>query len=280
MSRNGSESRPAGAAGFTLVEMLIALVAGGLVTAGVVRFYKDSYHAYSLQDQIQERDQNAHFVATKFMEILQQAGSALPDTGWTVITRAGATTTLAVNPRNALQFNGVPLTSSPFIPVSDASLWINTGNVLLNVRYVLVDYADPAAPTRKYAIDRSYNARGFVAGVKDNPSGMDSIRITQDINLAVGDRIYGYREDDYLIDGANLVIRPDGDATKQMTLAENIDSLGFTFKDENGLPTTNWRKMRSAQMSVRARTAMADPRLRGGYRKITVPMNVIMRNKI
>jgi prepilin-type N-terminal cleavage/methylation domain-containing protein len=280
MSRNASDVRPARAAGFTLVEMLVALVAGGLLIAGVVRFYRDSYHAYNLQDQIQERDQNAHFVATKFMEMLQQAGAGLPDSGWPVITRSGASTILAVNPRNALQFNGVAQSSSPFIPVSDASLWTNTGNVLLNVRYVLVDYADPAVPTRKYAIDRAYNARGFVAGVKDNPSGMDSIRITQDIDLAIGDRVYGYREDEYLIDGSDLVLRPDGNAATQMVIAENIDSLGFTFKDDNGLPTSSWRKMRSAHVSVRARTAARDPRITDGYRKITVPMNVIMRNRI
>lgn len=269
------------AAGFTLTEVLVALVVGSLVTVAAVRFYKDSYRAYSLQDQLQERDQNAHFVVNKFVELIQQAGSSLPDTGWTVIRQSGGTVTVGLNPRSAEQFNGVDLPSSQFIPVSDASQWANSGNVLLNTNHVLIDYADPSRATRKFAIDVGYGARGFAAGIKDNPTGiMDSIRITSSVGLSVGDRIYGYREDQFLLSGSDLVVRPDGVASGQLVLAENIDSLGVTFRDYRGAPVTDWSRMRSASIAVRARTAHADPKLpRPGYRKITLPMNIIMRNR-
>jgi prepilin-type N-terminal cleavage/methylation domain-containing protein len=287
MSPNASERAAAPAqapdGGFTLIEMLIAMVAGVLLATGVVRFYKDSYRAYSLQDQIQERDQNAHFVVSRLSEILQQSGSGLPDTGWNMITQAGAVTTIATNPRNAAQFVSYNLAASQFVPVSDATQWKAVGNVLLNVRFALIDYADPTKATVKIAIDTAYNGSGFSKGVKDNPAGMDSIRLGVSVTLSVGDRVYGYREDQYLLGGAtgtDLLIRPNGNAAEQMVLAENIDSLGFTFKDAGGAIVTTWKSMRSASLAVRARTAIADNRIPGKYRKLTLPMNVILRNRI
>lgn len=276
-----SDSEPAAArAGFSLIEVLIAMVAGIIIGMGVVRFYRDSYHAYSLQDQLRERDQNAHFVVTRFSEILQQAGSGLPDTGWNMISKSAGVTTVAVNPRNAVQFISLARPSSQFIPISDAGPWKNTGNVLLNIRFALVDFADPAKATAKYSIDTTYNAGGFSRGIKDIASGMDTLRLTAAIALAAGDRLYGYREDQYLLSSGNLILRPDGNAAAQMVLAENIDSLAFTFLNAAGASTTNWKAMRSANIVVRARTAMPDPRLAGGYRKITLPMNVILRNRL
>jgi len=294
MCRNGSESarerarggNPIGeASGFTLIETMIAMVASVIIGMGVVRFYRDSYHAYSMQDQMQERDQNAHFVVTRFTEILQQSGSGLPDTGWTVVSQSGGITTVAVNPRNAIQFVGADSPNSQFIPISDATQWQSTGNVLLNVAYVLIDFADPAKVPAiiKRAIDTTYNTNGYVKGIKDMPAGMDTLRITVAVDLSVGDRVYGYREDQYLLGGASgtdLILRPDGNVNAQMVLAENIDSLGFAFKDAAGGVAASWKTMRSAQISVRARTAMSDPRLAGGYRKITLPMNVILRNRL
>ncbi len=279
MYRNASDPYRQG--GFSLVEVLIAMVVSSLLSIAVVRFYKDSYHAYSLQEQLQDRDQNAHFVETKFVELWQQAGSSLPDTGWTVISQAAGTTTIGLNPRGAEQFNGVDLASSFFIPISDAAQWANTGNVLLNIYHVLIDFADPTVSTRKYSIDVSYNANGFNEGIKDNAIGMDSVRITVPVRLAVGDRIYGYREDVFKVTAANLLVLPNGNAAGQMVLAEDIDSLGFTFRDDKGVATANWRKMKSVSFTVRARTSKADPKLPApGYRKITIPMNVILRNRI
>lgn len=268
------------AGGFTLAEVLVGIVVGSLVVVGAVKFYRDSFRTYSMQEQVQERDQNAHFVINKFTEILQQAGSSLPDSGWTLISQSGGVTTVGMNPRAAEQFNGVDLFASQFIPVSDALQWANSGNVLLNIQHVLIDYSNPAAATRKYAIEVGYNSRGFTAGVKNNAIGMDSIRITTPVTLSIGDRIYGYREDQFLLSGNNLIVRPNGVTASQMVLAENIDSLGLVFRSATGTVTTSWNRMRSASVAVRARTPRPDPKLPPpGYRKINLSMNVIMKNR-
>lgn len=268
-------------AGFSMVELMVTMVVAILLGIGVVRFYKDSYRTYSQQEQIADRNQNAHFTLSKFVEILQQAGSALPDSGWTVLKISGSVLTLGLNPRGAEQFNGVDTPFGNFIAVGDASLFASSGNVLLNTTNVLVDFQNPAKATVKMTIDAGYFSGGFSAGIKDNATGMDSIRVTAGVDLDVGDRIFGYREDQYLLSGSDLVIRPNGSVASEMVLAENIDSVGFTFRNDLGAVTTNWKLMRSASISVRARTEKPDPHLPPpGYHMITLPMNVILRNKI
>ena len=280
--RGGSRAASAAQAGFTLVELLITMVVAVILGMGLVRFYKDSYHAYSMQDQIADRNQNAHFTLGRMVEVLQQAGSSLPDTGWPVIIMSGGKMTIGINPRGAEQYNSFDLPSSNFVPVTDGSKFAASGNVFLNTTHVLVLYADPAKAVQKFALDVGYNGGGFSAGVKDNPTGLDSIRLLSSIALSAGDRIYGYREDQYSLTAAgNLIICPNGNSSAQMVLSENIDSLGLTFLDAGGGVTSSWKKMRSASITVRARTEIPDPKLPPpGYRKITLPMNILLRNKI
>lgn len=283
MSRSGSSQarRRRSESGFTLAEALVVLVAGSILTLGLVRFYKDSYKTYSRSEQLAERDQNAHFIVNRFVEVLQQAGSSLPDSGWTTVRMSKDTLIVGINPRNAEQFVGQAASSSVALTVNDAKKFANTGNTLLNTTHVLIDYIDPSKPTVKRTIDVGANANGFVKGIKDNPSGLDSIRIDSSVTLKVGDRIYGYREDHYFLSNGSLVIRPNGQAANQMVLAENIDSLGVTLRDAAGNTATAWKDMRSASLVVRARTAKPDPKLPPpGYRKISLPMNIILRNRI
>lgn len=278
MSRNGSEGRESG---LTLTEVVVGMVVATILVVALVRFYKDSYKAYSLSEQVAERDQNARFVVNKFVEVFQQAGSGLPDTGWAVLRMSGKTLIVGVNPRGGEHFVGQDASLNVAVAVSDAKKFANTANSLLNTTHVLIDYANPGDPTRKRAIDISADSGGFVKGIKDNPDDVDSIRLDTAVRLSVGDRIYAYREDHYLLNDSNLVIRPNGDAAAEMVLAENIDSLGFTFRDAKGVPTTVWKDMRSVSMVVRARTEKGDPKLpKPGYRKISLPMNIILRNRI
>lgn len=279
MSRSASErSREAG---LSLAEVMVGMVVATILVVALVRFYKDSYKAYSISEQVAERDQNARFVVNKFVEVFQQAGSGLPDSGWTVLRMSGKTLIVGVNPRGAEHFVGTAASLSVAVAVSDAKPFISTPNSLLNTTHVLIDYANPASATRRRAIDVTANSGGFVKGIKDNLNDVDSIRLDSAVRLSVGDRIYGYREDHYLVSNSNLVIRPNGDPALEMVLAENIDSLGFVFRDAKGAPTTSWKNMRSVTMLVRARTEKGDPKLpKPGYRKISLPMNIILRNRI
>ncbi len=263
------------------MELLVTMVVATILGVTIVRFYKDSYHTYSMQEQIADRNQNAHYVLSKLIEVLQQAGSALPDTGWNVITVAPGVITIGINPRGAEQFNGEDTPSGPYIAVGNAAQFKNSSNSLINTTHVLIDYDLASKATDTVAIDISYNSGGFLAGIKDNPTGMDSVKLKSDVDLDVGDKIYGYREDQYVLSSGDLIIRPNGDPTLDMVLAENIDSIGFTFKTPLGVTTTNWKTMKSVSIVVRARTERVDSHLPPpGYHKISLPMNILLRNKV
>jgi prepilin-type N-terminal cleavage/methylation domain-containing protein len=269
-----------GEAAFTLVEVMMAIVISSILGVTLIRFYKDSYRTYSQQEQVADRNLNGHYLVNKLVEVLQQAGSALPDTAWNVITVSGGTLTVAVNPRGAQELIAFDLPPSKRIPVSDASLYANTGNVMLNTNKVLIDYALAGKTSILCVIDQSLGSGGFVKGIKDTPTG-DTIAVQTVVDLSPGDKVFGYREDQYLLSGSDLIIRPDNNSAAQMVLAENIDSLGITFLNRAGGVTASWKTMKSASILVRARTEKKDPKLKPpNYHKISIPMNVMLRNKI
>jgi prepilin-type N-terminal cleavage/methylation domain-containing protein len=271
--------------GFTLMEVAITIVVSAILGAIVNRFYRDSFRTFSQQEQVAERNQNAYYTVNKLVELIQQAGSGLPTTGWVCLTNVGGVLTLGTNPRGVEKFISTNPPSKKGVAVDDVTVLSNTSNPMLKTTHILVDYANPATPTAKFEIDTNYNDSSttpkFIKGFKNNTVGMDSVKLLTPVDLSIGDMIYGYREDQYLRVGDTLVVRPNGNVATQMVLAENIDSLGFTFLTAAGVTTTTWSQMRSASILVRARTARPDPRLPPpGYHKISLPMNVMMRNKV
>ena len=62
--------------GFTLLEILIAIVISGVLLVGVTKYYRTAADSYSLQEQISEMNQNAQYVLKELSEILIQAGAA------------------------------------------------------------------------------------------------------------------------------------------------------------------------------------------------------------
>lgn len=262
------------------MEVLVVVVVSAIVGAVVHRFYRDSYRTYSMQEQIEERNQNANFTVSKVVELMQQVGAGLPDTGWNSLVYAGKVLTLGSNPAGVAQFVGDNPPNSQAIAIDGAERLRNTSQPLISSTHILVDFAANTA-TAKYQIDTTKNNNGYVKGLRIDTAGIDSVFLTTSVNLNVGDWLYGYREDQYLLVSDSLVIRPNGQTSSQMVLAENIDSLGFTFFDAKGIATTQWKNMRSVSFVVRARTARPDPGLpKPGYRLISLPMNVILRNKV
>lgn len=280
-SASGGSPPGGGSDGLTLVEMVIALVVASLVITASYRFLKDAYGSYNLQEQVAERDQNLNFVLNRFVELMQQAGAGLPDSGLNVIRREGNALVLAVNPRGAEHFQGSAAAASLFLGVGDAGPFRDPENPLQSATHVLIDYADPSRGISRVAIADGYGERGFVAGIKDNPDGLDSLRLASPVALSEGDRIYGYRELTFEVLDGNLVVRPDGSTGAALVLAENIDSLGFTFRDRNNRVTGSWRAMQTVSVTVRARTARPDLRLPApGYRVSTASMNVNLRSRM
>lgn len=280
MSRSASNPEPRSQGGFTLLEILVAAAVSVLVGVIAHRFYRDSYRAYSAQEQIEERNQNANFTLGKMVEIMQQAGAGLPDSGWSPLNHSGGVLTLGSNHGGVVYFVGDNPPNSKSIGVDDVGPLRSQTQPLWTSTHILVDSVGSKG-VGKFAIDTNYNQNGYAKGLKNLANGRDSVRLTSWVNLATGDMVYGYREDQYLLLNDSLMIRPNGNSSMQVVLAENIDSLGFTFRNTAGNSVSAWKDMRSVSIHVRARTSKSDPRLPPpGYQKISLPMNVILRNKV
>jgi prepilin-type N-terminal cleavage/methylation domain-containing protein len=65
--------------GFTFVEILVVLAVTGLVTAGMFNFMISQTRSYSIQDEMQESDQNARVTLELLAQELQKATSIIPN---------------------------------------------------------------------------------------------------------------------------------------------------------------------------------------------------------
>jgi hypothetical protein len=254
-----------------LVELTVALAVSGILTLGLVRFFKDFNHTFNLQEQVADRDLNAHYTVKRISEACMATGANLPSEGWTMIRmpegNPGPRLTLSVNPRGGVQYLAVPLVNALEAPIDDAKAFMKATAVL----------ADPLAaglPTSKVPIDVNYNSNGFVKGIKE--SGKEAfLRLSEPHNLAAGDALYAYDEEDFRLQDGNLTL--DG-----QVLAENIQDLKFSLFTTSQALTTQWSAMRSAKIEVVARTRAPDPAYdqNEGYRTLKLSMDVLLRNRL
>ena len=267
MSRSATDRRRGG---FTLIEIAVALAVSGILVSGLAYFFKTFSRSFNLQEQIADRDLNAHYTLKRLSEALMAAGADLPSQGWQVIApSAGAPAgsfRLSVNPRGGVQYVAEPVIGRE-LPLDDAKGFAKAAAVL-------VDPYDPARAVFRVAVDAGYNGNGFVNGVKSAATG-SRLRLAADVRLDVGDAVYALAEEEYRLVGTNLMLG-------NMVLAENIEALSVSFHAADQSPTTQWSAMRSARIQVRARTRLRDPGLKrdDGFRKIELNTEVRLRNRL
>ncbi len=267
MSRKDSERQ----IGFTLVEVTVALVASGILLVGLARFFKDFNRSYNSQEQVSDRDLNAHYAIKRLSEALMASGSNLPSQDWNLVNlpdgNPGGRLRLGVNPRGGVQYLAAAVAGVMEITMDDAKGFAKATEILC-------DPQDPALHTFKVGIDLTYNGGGFVNGFLVVGSAV-TLRLTTPLTLDAGDAIYAYDVEDYRLQDGNLML-------DDMVLAENIQNLSFTAMTVGQVPTTNWSAMRSAKIAITARTRNPDPGLpgNGGYRVIDLSMDVLLRNRL
>lgn len=255
---------------FTLIEVAVALAVSGLLVAILAGFFRNFHHTFNMQEQVADRDLNAHYSVKRLSEVLMSAGANLPSKGWEIVSLPGGNNSnrlrLSVNPRGGVQYLAAAVSGFE-LPIDDAKGFAKATSIL-------VDPQGDEQPIFKAGIDASYNGGGFSNGVKPNGNGA-FLRLSSSVNLDPGDVVYAYGEEEYQLQGTDLML--DG-----MVLAENIESIAFTFLTAAQAPTTQWSAMRSARVRITARTRMPDPGLtvNDGYRKIDLSTDVLLRNRI
>jgi hypothetical protein len=118
-----------------------------------------------------------------------------------------------------------------------------------------------------------------ISSVDTEPSPKwDTIRLGSSGTFLQGSTIYGYKTVAYFKNGNILCSNTD-------TVAENIDSLNIIYWDKSRTQTTTiWDSMYSADIYVRARSSLPDPRYRcpgfnDGYHRLHMSTQVRFRNK-
>lgn len=267
LRKPGPLGKQYGQRGVTLVEMLVAMVASGIVLAGIAYLFGISLRSYRLQNEITEMHQNAHYTIKRLSEVFMEAGSDLPDTGIAIISRTAAdNVTLIVNPRGGVHdFSYDIVTATATVPLDDASGFLHADSVIH-------EYASGSAPE--------------LLGISsvDTSTVPNTLTLSAACTYARNDALYSFERRKYYHDNVtnNLVCLARGDTT---VLSEDIESITFDFYDKDRNNANNsWDDMLFVTIALTAKTPLADNRYThptegDGYRRLSLDMELRLRNR-
>jgi len=225
--------------------------------------FRSSVWSYSLQEQLTDMNQNARYTVNRLSEVFQEAGANLTNILPVITQTTTSNLSVMVNPRGGKQIIASALSSVSLIPVSSAASFIGAK------RIAVIPVAAPATPVYR-----------DISAAPDTVN--NRITVSSAISLAVGDTLYGCKTERYFLSGSNLCLD-----TSTNVLAENIEHLSISLLDGTYPPSTvaTWTDARSVRISVRARTAIPDPRYKhpvyaDGYRRVALNMDFRLKNKI
>jgi prepilin-type N-terminal cleavage/methylation domain-containing protein len=252
--------------GVTLIELLIALVLGSLLTAALYRAFIGQQKTYTVQDQVADMQQNVRIAIGQITKEIRMAGyggdmlSIFNNiNGFTdIITPASNTITIILaDDVGVLKQNTAKGTNQ--LKVTNASVF-NTDK-------------------KKYLCLNGLN-NYLIQGVTE-----DTIILTAPLaeGHPINQRVCLVKAISYYLglSGAKTVVRRnENTGGGGQPLADNIESLEFSYFDTNGDLTANPSDIRMVKVTITARTNLLDPQLKGGdgYRRRTLSSNIKVRN--
>jgi Tfp pilus assembly protein PilW len=284
-------------AGFTVIELLIAIALGLVILAGLFRTFKVQHDSYIIQDQVSSMQQNLRAAMYLITRDLQMAGYYTNfdrnnrQLDWNDLDADS-------NPANNME-NGRPLLFAVNnVSASGDGIKDNTdvivivkaseGRILAGGEgasggvITLTSGAKPRDFDNDGTDDLNNSGKKFGVLVKEDLSFADCFQVDSasgDINppgglvenYTSGDRVHRtdiviYRVDDSTSTHPCLVRKNLGDDNGYQVIAENIDNLQFRYQLNDGTwtndPTGNQARVRAVEVLLVARTAFAQR----GYR--------------
>ena len=252
--------------GLTLIELLVALVLSGILTAALYRAFISQQKTYTVQDQVADMQQNVRIALAQMAREIRMAGY-----GGEVLPIFG-------------DINGF---TDIITPASNAITIIFADEV-----GVLKESTEKGAQQVRVTNAAIFNTdkkkylclNGLNNYLVQNVTGD---RITLTPPLAEGHPI---NQPVYLVKAISYYLGVSGDKTVLrrnentggggQPLADNIESLEFAYFDANGIEISNPPDIRMVKVIVTARTNMVDPQLKGGdgYRRRALSSYVQVRN--
>jgi len=234
--------------GFTLIEVLISMAVGLIVLSSVIGTFVLQRKTYDVQEQVSEMLQNARAAIDLMSREIRMAGyqvvgTAIPTQGASTITfladvDSDIITTVDTTAAGAGDTSlSVDLEDGVQTVESTDYLWISDGT---NTEFIQVDATTPCNITGEP--DTIHLSSGLAHG------------------YGVGSLVHTVEQVTYSLNGTTL-------ERNTVPIAENIESLGFTYGSE------------TVTIQLTARTAKQDISYSGdGYRRKTLTATVKLRN--
>jgi prepilin-type N-terminal cleavage/methylation domain-containing protein len=252
--------------GVTLIELLIALVLSSLLTAALYRIFISHQKIYTVQDQVADMQQNVRIAMGQMTREIRMAGYGANIlaifgnvNGFTnIITPASdAITIIFADEVGELKQNA--LKGAQQLKVTNASIF-NTDKK----KYLCLNGLN------NYLIQNvSTDTITLTAPLAEDHPICQPIYLVKAISYYIG-----------LSGGKSALRRNENTGGGGQPLAENIESLEFSYLDAKGDATANPPDIRMVKVTVTARTSRVDPDYKGGdgYRRRMLSSNIRVRN--
>jgi type IV pilus assembly protein PilW len=252
--------------GLTVTELLIALVLSSILVAALYRVFISQQKASTVQDQVADMQQNVRLAIGQMTREIRMAGY-----GGDILAVFG----------NINGFTNIitPASNSITIILADevGVLKQNAakGTHQLNVTNARIFNADK----KKYLCLNGLNNYSIqsIAG--------DTIILTTSLGEGhpINETVYLVKAISYDLgfrDGKSVLRRNENTGGGAQPMAENIESLQFTYFDMNGNVTAHPPDIRMVEVTATAKTNIFDPEYKGGdgYRRRSLSSHIKVRN--
>jgi len=277
--------------GITLIELLVALSVSGVLVAGIYKTFVSQQHTYTVQDQLVDMQQNIRLAINGMTRELRMAGFGGGGVdGWTEFFKHGAiygAYTGVVNPGGDDTSVTVLEGFEPLVRTTLGAAALSSSNTIFVGPDVSSFDAPPGA--RRYVSINGTEVHHIANNGIDNVaktitfSGWDKVIADHQ----AGEPIYLIGAVTYSIGNfegkPNCLLRDDHLGGGPQPVADNIESLQFSFFDVNGNPTVVPADIRMIRVSAVVKSDQVDRDLRkagDGYRRRTLTTNIQLRNLI
>jgi prepilin-type N-terminal cleavage/methylation domain-containing protein len=256
--------------GFTMVELLIGLLAASVITYAALSLYLTQHKQLLVQDEISDMQANVRASAEMMAKAIRNAGYNIPN-GAAIETHDSNPDTIVVNfdsgvLQNVQLSEGMPQPSTELKCAGSDLSGLNEGDWV-------------------YIYDRATDTGEFllVTAVQDSDYIQHNTMSLSRVYPA-GSRVIKMNRIRFFIDQAdsthpNLMIQTYGN--NPQTLAENIIGLDFRYFLANGAmvtQTSNPGQIRMVEIDVLGRTSSPDPEFFENYRTRNFSLRVKVRN--
>jgi prepilin-type N-terminal cleavage/methylation domain-containing protein len=252
--------------GVTLIELLIALVLSSMLTAALYRIFISHQKIYTVQDQVADMQQNVRIAMGQMTREIRMAGY-----GGNILAIFG----------NVNGFTNIITPASEEITVILADeVGELKQNALKGAQQLKVTNASVFNTDKKKYLCLNGLNNYLIQNV-----ATDTITLTAPLaeDHPIHQPVYLVKAISYYIGlsgGKSALRRNENTGGGGQPLAENIESLEFSYFDAKGDVTANPADVRMVKVTVTARTSGFDPEYKGGdgYRRRTLSSNIKIRN--